>query len=156
QISVAGAFVDGEMKDRAKTLSGLRTIDMRFGALTALQAQHALTGTGASTVFLHSRTGKPWQGDKPVYNRWKRIIKVSGVRFRNPYQMRHTFASNLLMLGAPPLYVATQMGHADTTMIVRTYGKWIAAGLEHGRRERLLRLYAQTNPLRTDEFPKYN
>lgn len=41
-------------------------------------------------------------------------------------------------------------------MIVRTYGKWIAAGLDHGRRERLLRLYAQTNPLRADEFPKYN
>ena len=78
------------------------------------------------------------------------------MRFRNPYQTRHTFASNLLMLGALPLYVATQMGHADTTMIVRTYGKWIAAGMDHGRRERLLRLYAQTNPLRADEFPKYN
>ena len=156
QVSVAGAFVDGEMKDRAKTLSGLRTIDMRCGALAALQAQYPLTGAGAGTVFLHPRSGKPWQGDKPIYNCWKRIIKASGVRFRNPYQTRHTFASNLLMLGALPLYVATQMGHADTTMIVRTYGKWIAAGLDHGRRERLLCLYAQTNPLRADEFPKYN
>lgn len=156
QVSVAGAFVDGELKDRAKTLNGLRTIDLRSGALTALQAQHVLTGAGAGTVFLHSRSGKPWQGDKPIYNRWKRIIEASGVRFRNPYQTRHTFASNLLMLGALPLYVATQMGHADTTMIVRTYGKWIAAGLDHGRRERLLRLYTQTNPLRADEFPKYN
>lgn len=57
---------------------------------------------------------------------------------------------------AAPLYVATQMGHADTTMVMRTYGKWITAGLDRGRRERLLRLYAQTNLLRADEFPKYN
>ena len=120
QVSVAGAFVDGEMKDRAKTLSGPRTIDMRCGALGALQAQRALTGAGAGTVFLHPRSGKPWQGDKPIYNCWKRIIKASGMRFRPPYQTRHTFASNLLMLGALPLYVATQMGYADTTMVVHT------------------------------------
>ena len=33
------------------------------------------------------------------------------------------------MLGAVPLYVASQMGHADTMMITRNYGKWIKTGL---------------------------
>jgi integrase len=48
------------------------------------------------------------------------------------------------------------MGHADTTMIFRTYGKWITAGLDNDRRERRLRLYAQTNPKRGDEFPRFD
>ncbi|WP_050408051.1 site-specific integrase [Massilia sp. NR 4-1] len=156
QVAVEGAFVDGELKDTAKTPSGLRNIDMRAGAHAALAAQQALYGNEDGLVFLNPRTGEQWASDKPIYRRWKRIVKAAKVRFRNPYQTRHTFASNLLMLGAIPLYVASQMGHADTTMIMRTYGKWITAGLDSGRRERLLALYAQTNPKRGDEFPRFS
>ncbi|MES2262071.1 MAG: DUF3596 domain-containing protein [Pseudomonadota bacterium] len=156
EVTVKASFVDGQMKDTTKTPSGLRNIDMRVGALEALRAQRLLNDKALGPVFVNSHTGEQWAGDKQIYRRWKRILAATGVRFRNPYQTRHTFASNLLMLGAIPLYVATQMGHTDTTMIVRTYGKWIKAGLDHGRRERLLQLYTQTNPQRRDEFPKYD
>lgn len=81
--------------------------------------------------------------------------KNAGVRFRNPYQTRHTFASTLLMLGAGPLYVASQLGHTDATMITKIYGKRIKAGLEADRRQRLLKLYKQTDPKRDEEFPKF-
>ena len=155
QVAVEGAFVDGEMKDTAKTLKGLRAIDMRVGTLEALQAQEQYTRADGGLVFLNPLYGKQWAGDKPIHRRWRRLLATAGVRYRNPYQTRHTFASNLLMLGAIPLYVATQMGHADTTMVVRTYGKWIAEGVDSGRRIRLMRLYAQTNPKRNDEFPRF-
>ena len=59
------------------------------------------------------------------------------------------------MLGASPLYVATQMGHVDTTMVTRTYGKWIGSGLDQDRRQRLTRLYARTDTARGREFPEY-
>jgi integrase len=75
--------------------------------------------------------------------RWRRILKIAEVRYRNPYQTRHTFASSLLMLGANPLYVATQLGHADTTMITKHYGRWIANGIDGDKRERPERLYCQ-------------
>jgi integrase len=139
--------------DGANTEAGLRSIDLRLGARKALQAQKAFTAEGGELVFVNPQTRQQWNGDKPIYKRWKQILKQAGVRFRNPYQTRHTFASSLLMLGAIPLYVAGQMGHADTTMITRTYGKWINSGLDDGRREKLLKLYAQTNPKREDEFP---
>jgi integrase len=155
EVAVQGAFVDGKLKDRAKTLHGLRNIDLRIGTLAALQGQRNITSRDGP-VFLNHLTGEPWTGDKQIYRRWTRILSKSGVRFRNPYQTRHTFASSLLMLGAVPLYVASQMGHADTTMIMRVYGKWINSGLDHDRRERLLRLYRQTNPLRANEFPNFN
>lgn len=156
RVAVEGAFVDGEMKDTAKTAKGLRTIDLRNGARDALAAQRSHTGAGGKLVFLNPLYGEQWAGDKPILRRWRRILALAGVRYRNPYQTRHTFASTLLMLGANPMYVATQMGHADTTMVVRTYGKWIAQGVDDGRRARLLQLYAQTNPKRGDEFPRFD
>lgn len=133
--------------------AGLRNIDLRLGALDALHAQQAYTGGELGLVFVNPATRRQWEGDKPIYKRWKTIICLAGVRYRNPYQTRHFFASNLLMLGANPLYVASQMGHADTTLVMRTYGKWFTAGLDDDRRQRLLRLYRQSNPKRADEFP---
>lgn len=47
------------------------------------------------------------------------------MRHRNLYQTRHTFASTLLSVGENLFYVVKQMGHRDTLMIIRTYGRWI-------------------------------
>ena len=115
QLEVAGAYVDGEAKSSAKTEAGLRKIDMRQGALDALKAQQAHTKLAGGLIFLHPVHGEQWAGDKPIRERWCRILLIAGVRYRNPYQTRHTYASNLLMPGANPLYVATQLGHVDTT-----------------------------------------
>ncbi|MES2319052.1 MAG: tyrosine-type recombinase/integrase [Pseudomonadota bacterium] len=154
-FSVQGAFVDGQMKDSAKTLKGLRDVDMRYAAHEALIGQQRYTKMAGDLVFLHPISGEQWTGDKQIRERWRRILLIAGVRYRNPYQTRHTFASSLLMLGANPLYVATQLGHADTTMVTRTYGKWIGKGLDQGMRERLERLLKRTDPAFGNEFPKF-
>lgn len=52
-------------------------------------------------------------------------LKRAGVRYRRPYQTRHTFASMMLTAGESPIWIAAQMGHADTGMIYRKYGRWI-------------------------------
>lgn len=155
QLRVAGAFVDGEAKASAKTDAGLRTIDMRQGALDALKAQQAHTKLAGNLIFLNPAYGKQWAGDKPIRERWGRILLIAGVRYRNPYQTRHTYASSLLMLGANPLYVATQLGHVDTALVFRTYGRWISAGMTHEKRQRLLRLYSRTDAHGANEFPRF-
>jgi len=155
QLQVDGAFVDGEAKASAKTEAGLRKIDMRQGALDALDAQQVHTKLAGGLIFLNPNYGEQWAGDKPIRERWGRILLIAGVRYRNPYQTRHTFASSLLMLGANPLYVATQLGHVDTTLVFRTYGRWIAAGLKNDKRQRLLRLYSRTDEYGVSEFPRF-
>jgi integrase len=47
------------------------------------------------------------------------------VKYRNPYQMRHTFASMMLSRGENPLKVAKYLGHKDTEMVTKIYGKYI-------------------------------
>lgn len=111
--------------------------------MEALQAQAAFTGNRKNLVFHNPNYGMQWAGDKPIHRRWRRILKQAGVRYRNPYQTRQTFASSLLMPGELPLYIASQMGHTDTTMITETYGKWIRSGLNDDKRERLLRMYGR-------------
>jgi integrase len=47
------------------------------------------------------------------------------VRYRYPYQTRHTYASMLLTAGEDPMWVARQMGHSDWGMIRKVYARWL-------------------------------
>ena len=53
-----------------------------------------------------------------------KILKRAGVKLRNFYQCRHTFATLLLQGGADWRYVADQMGHVNLTMLQKHYWKW--------------------------------
>jgi integrase len=55
---------------------------------------------------------------------WTAILKRAGVKHRNFYQCRHTFATLLLQGGEDWRYVADQMGHVDLTMLRKHYWKW--------------------------------
>ncbi len=125
-IRVRQAVVVRETKS-TKTLAGLRDVLMLPSARAALEAQKqwsALMKHGR--VFTCPWTGKPWTGDKQIrVNCWAHILKRAEVRYRNPYQTRHTYASTLLSRGENPLWVAQQMGHVDTEMIIKHYGRWI-------------------------------
>jgi integrase len=59
-----------------------------------------------------------------THHQWPLLLKRAGVKHRNFYQCRHTFATLLLQGGAEWRYVADQMGHADLTMLQKHYWKW--------------------------------
>jgi integrase len=50
--------------------------------------------------------------------------RLSGFRL---YDLRHTFASLLLALGAPITYVAAQLGHSKPTTTLQFYAHWIGS-----------------------------
>jgi len=56
---------------------------------------------------------------------WMPTLKRIGVKYRYPYQCRHTFASMMLTQGRNPMWVASQMDHADWGMIRKVYGRWL-------------------------------
>ncbi|HAU1294565.1 TPA: tyrosine-type recombinase/integrase, partial [Legionella pneumophila] len=72
------------------------------------------------------RTNQPWETDHQIRRTaWVHTMKKAGIRYRNPYQTRHTYASMMLSSGENIMWVASQMGHVDTEMVMKTYGKWI-------------------------------
>lgn len=124
---VQRAHVEG--RDKApKTKAGVRDVLLLPAARDALQAQKALTLlVEGGRVFRHPITSQPWTGDQQIRKAsWVPLLKRAGVRYRNPYQTRHTYASVLLAGGESELWVARQLGHRTVEMVRRHYGRWIA------------------------------
>ncbi len=109
-----------------KTAAGIRDVDLDTSAIAALQVQRPLSEAKGARIWLNPRDGKPWTTDAQVRKTfWLPVCTRSGVDYRNPYQVRHTYASTLLMDGHNPWYVAAQLGHEDVEMVFRTYGRFI-------------------------------
>ncbi|AZV93542.1 site-specific integrase [Bordetella sp. J329] len=121
--------------ESTKTSSGRRTVKLLAPALAVLTKQRETTLLNKrGFVFLNETTGERWT-DGSIYKRWGTALKRARVRYRRPYQTRHTYASMMLSAGEHPMWVAQQMGHADWTMIARVYGKWMPdANLDAGNR----------------------
>lgn len=124
-VTVRRAKVRKQVK-APKTAAGRRVVTLLEPAYQALLAQRAFTQLRGAEVFMNPRTGEAWEGDAPIRKTaWQPALKSAGVRYRYPYQTRHTYASTLLSAGENPVWVAAQMGHSDWGMIIRTYGRWI-------------------------------
>lgn len=125
QVYVQRAVVEREEKC-TKTEASKRFVLLLPPAMEALQKQKAFTFMEGKRVFHNPKTDRPWVDDHQLRRScWQYMLRRAGVRYRNPYQTRHTYASMMLSAGENMLWVAKQMGHVDTEMIIKTYGKWI-------------------------------
>lgn len=123
-VRVRQAVVMGKLK-APKTDAGARVVRLAAPALAALQAQKEHTYLVDGRVFYNPITGQPWSSDRAVRVHFRPILKRAGVRYRYPYQMRHTFASIALSAGENVMWVSKQMGHSDWTITARIYSRWI-------------------------------
>jgi len=131
-----------------KTNAGIRTITLLQPALEALNEIHQLTANQPKTdIVLHHREygrteqlsvrfvfipGQQSREKKQYFSKrsfpysWESGMKRAGVRVRDPYQSRHTYACWLLSSGANPSFIASQMGHENAKMVYEVYSKWIS------------------------------
>lgn len=117
--------------------SSVRIINMNTRAFAAIKAQKEHTFLAGEAVFTDPRYGTPWL-DERAFRRsyWTPVLKKLGVRYRPPNNMRHTYATMLLMAGARPAYGAKQMGHS-VEMFLGTYAKWIDGGQDDVEQNKL-------------------
>ncbi|WP_454760656.1 tyrosine-type recombinase/integrase [Caulobacter segnis] len=126
-VKIHRAQVDGEEKD-TKT-STIRQIDLNDRAMAALRRQkaHTFMVDPVGVIFRNPKTGRAWKGEQSQRKRYfQPTLRRLGIRMRDAYQTRHTFATVLLMGGINPAYIAKQLGHATTAMVHKVYAKWIA------------------------------
>nr|WP_081265233.1 site-specific integrase [Pseudomonas fluorescens] len=76
-------------------------------------------------LFRSSTSGLLWSG-KTISNWFTAHLEKAGIRHRGANQARHTFASQALSSYVPIEWVARQLGHSDTTMVRKHYGRWIS------------------------------
>lgn len=147
EIHVSRSLTNKGLFVPPKTDAGIRTITLLKPALDALKEQYEITGNNPrqQIIFHHRELGKTetqnlrfvfspercTSGKNRYFSKnsisygWKRGTKLSGIRERNPYQSRHTYACWTLMAGANPSFIASQMGHEDARMVYEVYSKWI-------------------------------
>ncbi|MEW5494465.1 site-specific integrase [Enterobacter cloacae] len=124
-VHVQAASVVGVLKG-TKTKAGTRKVELNSEALAALQAQKQFTFMKSEFIFSDPKTGEPWANADAIRKKaWVPTLKKAGVRYRNPYQTRHTFATRHISQGVNLFWLAGQMGHKGPEMIFRHYGSYL-------------------------------
>jgi integrase len=109
-----------------KTEAGVRDVLLLPPALEALEQQKQYTLLLQGRIFHNPQTNKPWETSQQIRRtQWMHILKRAGIRYRNTYQTRHTYASMMLSQGENIMWVSKQLGHVDVEMVIKTYGRWI-------------------------------
>lgn len=67
-----------------------------------------------------------------LHRRWRRTLVAARVRYREPEQLRHTFASTMLSRNAPLLYVQGQGGWRSASVLLRVYARWMPQAFAEG------------------------
>lgn len=124
-VTVSRAHV--RHQDKGTKTHKIREVDLNDLALAALTRQKAATFMkGLSANVFSSPEGKPWLSERRLREDFFHpALRATGIRLRKAYNTRHTFATINLMAGTNPAYIASQLGHADTTMLFKHYAKWI-------------------------------
>jgi len=112
--------------ETTKTKSGIRDVKLLTPAINSLNNQKQFMSKKYPNIFLNPQTNKPWEGDAPIRKTvWIHALKRSTVRYRKPYQTRHTYASMMLSAGEPLAWVSNQLGHANVHYTAQKYATWI-------------------------------
>ena len=108
-----------------KTKSSIRDIEI-LDMLKPYLIEHRKISNQDSKFVFETNRGNPYQrSDKISSHYWKKILLSQNIQYRNLYQMRHTFASQMLMNNEDILWVAHMLGHKDSTITLEKYARYI-------------------------------
>lgn len=114
-LRISSARVMGRDKNTTKT-STERDVELCPRALAVLQRRRAKTA-----LLPHGRIfaidGKPYHDTQVPWKRWEFTLKRLGIRYREPYQARHTSVTWNLLIGKNLLWVAEQHGHSPAVIL---------------------------------------
>ncbi|WP_321158225.1 site-specific integrase, partial [Providencia stuartii] len=122
---VQSASVAGVIKE-TKTKAGTRKVELNDEAMKAINEQRPFTFMKDGVIFEDPKTNAAWANADAIRKKaWVPILKKAGIRYRNPYQTRHTFATRHISQGVNLFWLAGQMGHKGPEMLFRHYGSYL-------------------------------
>jgi integrase len=141
QIRIDRARVMGKDKNTTKT-SEARTLTLSPRGAAIIKRMEAISRLARGAVFLNPSTGKAYHDEQIQRKRWRAVHEAQGIRYREPYQARHTSVSWRLMIGENLLKVAAHHGHSPAVML-KVYAKWIEGQGSEVEIERLSREFGR-------------
>ncbi len=120
KISITKTFSDNELKMSTKTNKD-RNVDI-LGQLEPYIEFHQQFIKPESEFLFTNRNGTPIRSKNTVLDYWKPVIDDFAIRYRQPYQTRHTFAVHMLKAREDPNWIKDMLGHETLAMLFNTYG----------------------------------
>jgi len=106
--------------------SGKRLIDLDEALVDKLEVHiKKMRKEGMAEGKLPGRYLFPGITQRMIQRAMQRACKAARLRVRNPHDLRHTYATMLLMDHYSPAYVQKQLGHSSISITVDIYGHWI-------------------------------
>jgi integrase len=122
-LLIRQGFVNGRLT-LLKTRGSKRDVDMLPSVQKALE-KHREETQGKGLYVFSNLEGGPLHRDNIRNRIWNPALAWAGLRHRNPYQTRHTFASLMLQQGEDPAWVARMLGYTTTRMLYERYARFI-------------------------------
>lgn len=101
-----------------------REIEMSTLVYNALLERYEKRDPSCEMVF-HANNGSPVHTPNFLRRVWTPLLAYLKIKYRKPYQTRHTAATLWLAAGENPNWIAKQMGHSTTTMLFSVYARYV-------------------------------
>ena len=151
----------GSEREGSKTHTE-RDVDLVPEAIEALEIMksHTFMLKGKSEdqsadIFQNPVTGRAWHDERSQRdNYWRPALKRLGIRWRKPYNTRHTYATVALMAGVPPAYIAALLGHS-VKMLLEKYARWMPANDPGTARQMLAQAMSRNGRSSRNSSPEF-
>jgi integrase len=112
------------IESKPKTINSIRDVEI-LDILLPYLMEHKNLGISNEYIF-ETYTGLPFNTcDKISSHYWRPLLKELDIKYRNLYQMRHTFASLMISNGEDILWVSHMLGHKDSSTTLEKYARYI-------------------------------
>ena len=108
-----------------KTKYSRRTIPLRPEVIADFKRQEKYSRLASEYIFTDPLTNKRYKAADIIIDRFKVILRLAGLRYRSPNQLRHTFASLAIGSGESILWVSMMMGHKSSKPTLERYARYI-------------------------------
>jgi integrase len=125
QINVLRTLVNSGVENPPKTANSKRTLTIRPDVIAAYKRQEKRSRMLGEYIFPNSVTGQRYNFPITFWKRFKYLLNLSGVKYRSPNQLRHTFATLHIAAGENITWVSKMLGHSDVSTTLKRYNKFI-------------------------------
>lgn len=124
EISVRETYSNG-IFEYTKNDGSQREVDMSTLVYQALIKRKELLRPKSEDFVFALRSGNPVHHANFLRRVWTPLLSHCQIKYRKPYQTRHTAATLWLAAGENPTWIAKQMGHSSTQMLFTVYARYV-------------------------------
>ena len=125
---------DGRLDPELKTEKSRRIVSLPDRIVKELREWKLECPPNALDLVFPSQRGLP-QNSAQFYRIWKKAVAAAKLDGLDPHDLRHTFATWNLSAGCNPKWVADQMGHEKTSIMLDVYAHLLPSADEEAAKK---------------------